>query len=497
MSEPNGVMMQYFHWYSAADGSLWREVAHNAKQLAALGITSLWLPPAYKAIDGANDVGYGTYDLFDLGEFDQKGSVRTKYGTRAEFLAACKAAQDAGLRIYADAVFNHKMGADAEEDVVATPFDPDDRTVPIGEPSTIRAWTHFTFPGRAGAYSTMQWHWRHFTAVDQNDGSGTTIHLFADKQFSGSVDDENGNYDYLMGCDLDVRHPEVRAELEHWGEWFVQTTGVDAFRFDAVKHVEAGFFRDWLQAVSARTGRPLFAVGEYWSYDIGTLVHFIQSTDRCVSLFDAPLHHNFHVAGSSGADYDLRHIFDNTLVQREPTLAVTMVDNHDSQPLQALESEVEPWFKPLAYALILLRRDGYPCVFHADYFGAEYSDNGSDGESYDITLAPHQFMVDRFLEARHEFSWGEQVDHFDEPRCIGWTRAGDEQHSGGLAVVMSNGDGAVKRMQVSRCNAPYRDITGHIPEPIVTDAEGYADFACTARQVSVWVPDGSTHDVEP
>ncbi len=497
MPETNGVMMQYFHWYSPADGSLWREVAHNARKLTALGITSLWLPPAYKACGGAEDVGYATYDLFDLGEFDQKGSVRTKYGTRDEFLAACKAAQLAGLRIYADAVFNHKLGGDQQEQVIAVPFDPEDRTVPIGEQVTIPVWTHFTFPGRGRVHSTMQWHARHFTAVDHDDGSGSKVYLLGDKEFAVGVDAEKGNFDYLMGCDLDVQHPEVRAELEHWGEWFVQTTGVDGFRFDAVKHVEAGFFRDWLRTVSARTGRTLFAVGEYWSYAVERLEQFIAATDRCLSLFDAPLHYNFHLASTTGPEYDLSRIFDDTLVQRDPVLAVTMVENHDSQPLQSLESVVEPWFKPLAYALILLRRDGYPCVFHADYFGAEYSDNGKDGETYDIQLAPHQFMVDRFLLARREFAWGEQVDYFDAPHCIGWTRAGDEQHPGGLAVVMSNGDAAVKRMQASGCNAPYRDITGHVASLMLTDGDGFAEFPCTAGQVSVWVPDSSTPHVAP
>ena len=27
------------------------------------------------------------------------------------------------------------------------------------------------------------------------------------------------------------------------------------------------------------------------------------------------------------------------------------------------------WFKPLAYALILLRKHGLPCVFYGDYYG--------------------------------------------------------------------------------------------------------------------------------
>ena len=88
----NGVMMQYFHWYNPADGLLWNEVRSRATELAAAGITGIWLPPAYKGTGGGYDVGYGVYDMYDLGEFDQKGSVRTKYGTREEYLAAVKVA---------------------------------------------------------------------------------------------------------------------------------------------------------------------------------------------------------------------------------------------------------------------------------------------------------------------------------------------------------------------------------------------------------------------
>ena len=49
------------------------------------GITDVWLPPAYKAASGKQDAGYGVYDLYDLGEFDQKGSIETKYGTKDEY----------------------------------------------------------------------------------------------------------------------------------------------------------------------------------------------------------------------------------------------------------------------------------------------------------------------------------------------------------------------------------------------------------------------------
>ena len=45
------------------------------------------------------------------------------------------------------------------------------------------------------------------------------------------------------------------------------------------------------------------------------------------------------------------------------------MDNHDTQRGQALESTIEEWFKPAAYALILLREAGLPCVFYGDYYG--------------------------------------------------------------------------------------------------------------------------------
>ncbi len=482
--------MQYFHWYIPPDGNLWNEFKDRVEQLASVGITSVWLPPAYKGKDGGYDVGYAVYDMFDLGEFDQKGSFRTKYGTKDEYVAAIEAAKDAGICIYADVVFNHKLGADEVEEVEATPLNPEDRNQPVGEYQTVKVWTKFTFPGRNGKYSHMEWRWWHFDAVDYNacNEEEKAIYLFKDKSFDDDVDLEKGVFDYLMGCDLDMEHPEVRDELKHWGEWYLDTTNIDGFRFDAVKHVKAGFFPEWLNHCRQYTGRQLFAVGEYWSYKIEALHHFIELTGGDMMLFDAPLHYNFSVASQRGKHYDLRQIFDNTLVQQQPALAVTLVENHDSQPLQALESVVEGWFKPLAYALILLRRDGYPCIFYADYYGAHYTDRGKDGKEYEIWLDSHQWLIDKFLYARRTYAYGEQYDYFDHPNTIGWTRLGDREHPDGMAVILSNGDIGIKFMEVGQPNRTYIDITEHICEPVSTNKDGWGEFRCNAGSVSVWVP---------
>ncbi len=489
MSDQNGVMMQYFHWYLPDDGSLWNQVAKQAEELAKIGVTSIWLPPAYKGTAGGMDVGYGIYDLFDLGEFDQKGSIRTKYGTKDEYIRAIKAAQKVGINVYADVVFNHKLGADREEEMEATPFNTENRNQAIGEYQHIKAWTHFTFEGRKGKYSTMEWHWWHFDAIDYNvyNEGEDAIYLLKGKSFDKDVDLEKGNFDYLMGCDLDMRNSEVQGELKYWGEWVYDTTHVDGFRFDAVKHVSAGFFPGWLEHVRHHAKRDLFAVGEYWSYEVETLNNFIAITEGKVDLFDAPLHLNFHLASQAGQDYDLSQIFDNTLVKDQPTLAVTFVDNHDSQPLQSLESIVEAWFKPLAYALILLRQEGYPCIFYGDYYGAHYKDWGKDGNEYEIWMESHQWVLDKFLFARQTYCYGDQLDYFDHPNTIGWTRLGDEEHSGGMAVVLSNGEDGRKWMNVGHPNSSYTDITEHVAEPVTTNDEGWAEFCCNGGSVSVWI----------
>ncbi len=490
MSDPNGVMLQFFHWYSAGDGAHWRNLAERAHDLAAAGFTSLWLPPAYKGAGGGFDTGYGAYDLFDLGEFDQKGSVRTKYGTKDEYLSAITAAQAAGMQVYADIVLSHKMGGDHEEEFKATPYDPENRTVPIGDLQVVKAWTHFDFPGRRGAHSTLEWHWWHFNAVDQNayDQESNAVYLFEGKTFQRDVDLEKGNFDYLMGCNLDIENPDVREELFHWGEWYLETTGVDGFRFDAVKHVGAWFFVQWLDHLRLHTDRELFAVGEYWSGNRAALQHFIETTGRRVMLFDAVLQFNFATASRSGAEYDLRTIFDDSLVQHDPFSAVTLVSNHDTQPLQALESPVEAWFKPLAYALILLREAGYPCVFLADYDGAEYTDIGRDGEQHDIVMPSHAWLIDRFLEARRRYAYGEQYDYFEDPHVIGWTRQGTDAQPGGMAVLLSNAGDAALRMQTPTQHARFRDLTEHVADVVEVDADGWGEFRCNAGSVSVWVP---------
>ncbi len=482
MAIENGVLFQYFHWHCKPDGRLWLEVVRNAESLQKIGITSIWLPPAYKGHSGVNDTGYGVYDLFDLGEFDQKGSVHTKYGTKQEFLDAVKAIRAAGMEAYADIVLNHRCGADETEIVDVVEVDMNDRTKTLPDSQhKAEVWTRFTFPGRAGKHSEFVWTHQHFTAVDHKVEGDTPdkLYLMAGKEFSGEVSKEHGNFDYLMGCDVDMYHPDVVAELRHWGRWFIDTADIDGFRLDAVKHIPASFYRDYINFLRAENGdRELLSIGEYWATDVADLHAYIEQTDGAIKLFDVPLHMTLSAASKAGKDFDMRTIFDGSLVAENPLMAVTFVDNHDTQPGQSLESWVDDWFKPMAYAAVLLRQGGYPVVFYGDYYGAT--------EEH-CKLTSHKQLLEVMLDARRKYNYGDQHDYLDHANCIAWLRTGDEAHPGKMVVILSNGDAGTKRINTFAKNAAFIDIAGHSDAVITTDDNAEADFTCPAGSLSIWV----------
>lgn len=208
--------------------------------------------------------------------------------------------------------------------------------------------------------------------------------------------------------------------------------------------------------------------------------------ENIISCFDAPLHYNFFKASEEGRAYDLSRILEGSFLEKKPALSVSFVENHDTQPLQSLESSVHTWFKPLAYAIILLLKDGYPCVFYPDLFGAEYSDV-KDGELIKIIL-PKIDVLPKLLKARQHFAYGEQVDYFDHPNCVAWARMGNKEKPG-CVVIISNGDKGYKEINLGKDDAHtvFKDFLGHRNDEITTDENGTGKFRVDGNSVSVWI----------
>ncbi|KAE8353175.1 glycoside hydrolase superfamily [Aspergillus coremiiformis] len=473
----NTLLLEAFEWHLPDDQGHWRRLRQGLSGWKEMGIDQIWIPPGCKAMNASGN-GYDIYDLYDLGEFDQKGSRATKWGSRRELEELVMDAQALDMGVYWDAVLNHKAGADYPERFEAVAVDPHRRNVAVSKPVEIAGWTGFDFAGRGDRYSAMKYHWSHFNGVDWDDARRENgIFRVADKTWASDVGQEHGNYDYLMFANLDYSHPAVREDVLRWGTWICQQLPLRGMRLDAAKHFSTAFQREFIAHVR-QTNPDLRVIGEYWSGDLTELLGYLKQMDYGVMAVDVPLVINLsRTSHTKGAD--LREIFTGTLVQSQPDHALTFVSNHDTVPGQMLETPVAPSFKPLAYALVLLRKEGHPCVFYGDLYGTlgdKPLPRACDGQLPILT------------RARKLYAYGEQQDYFDQANCIGFVRYGDARHSG-LACVLSNGTTAEKRMYVGRKHArqPWTDLL-HDRDSVVIDASGYGVFPVDGMSVSVWIP---------
>lgn len=283
-----------------------------------------------------------------------------------------------------------------------------------------------------------------------------------------------------MFADVDYSHPEVISDVTHWGEWVVKELGLKGFRLDAVQHFSERFTNEWVSNLDSKFGKGnIFLVGEYWSGNVKEMLEWLEEMHHHFTLYDSPLVYNFSRL-STAEKGDLRTVFDDTLVQKRPESAVTCVMNHDTQPGQTVATKVEGFFKPLAYALILLRDKGYPCVFYGDLYGMK-------GENPEEPSCGGKLA--NLVLARKLFAYGEQNDYFDEANCVGFVRRGTEDRKSGLACVMSNAEPGQIRMFVGKEHEgeTWTDVLGWQTEEVKIDGEGFGEFKCPGTSVAVWV----------
>lgn len=506
-NQDNITMFQAYEWDTDRDGQHWNRVANMATELSNLGISQVWLPPAYKGMYGVDDTGYNPYDLYDLGEFcgnTEQPILRTRYGTKDQYLNAIKQLQSKGIKVLADVVLNHKAGGEKPEEVVCTEVDANNRYKVKSTNTKILAYTKFNFDvygerSRNNTYSSFKWDASCFDGAnwdcnfgDAYNKSKNSIYLFNGKQWDNEVDPEFGNYDFLTHLDVDFDNQKVVDELTNWGEWYVNTTGIDGFRLDAVKHIKFDFFNKWVSDVSRRTGRDFDVVAEYLDGDVNVIDNYIQKTNHNFDVFDFPLWYRFRDA--SKGNFDLRGLFSGSLTEKDPDVAVMFVDNHDTQvgKERAIYS-VDQWFKAPAYASILTRQ-GKACVFYGDYNGTNEVAGGYEGTCKSI-----KNELEPLLYARKNYAYGEQVDYFQNPDYIGWVRKGDYAHEGsGLATLIAdNNYGGSITMNVGSQHAgeTWYDMTGDVKETVKIDNNGYGTFSVKGKKngkcYSVWVRDNS------
>ena len=329
-----GVLMQAFYWdCPKVDGqefAWWNFVATKLDELRKAGFTSLWLPPASKAANnGGMSMGYDVYDYYDLGKHDQKGSVKTWFGSEEELRRLIHAAHEKKMTVYADLVLNHNNGADEQED---NPIIQQKRWTKFTPKSNIftRDWTCFN----PSPYMEMD--------------------------------------DVTFGDMPDLCHinPRVSTGILNHAKWMVEEIGFDGFRYDFVKGFGAWIVRAIHDRQYKRDNKKvdIFGVGECWAGDdfIDSWLDSVNKwADNRVGAFDFPLRYRLKdLCDQPG--FSLRTLaYDGVLMKDRPFEAVTFVDNHDFRGGDSPPEIVND--KMLAYAYILTH-EGYPCVYWMDYF---------------------------------------------------------------------------------------------------------------------------------
>lgn len=191
------IILQYFE-------TPWAEVEARMPEIASAGYDALWLPPPTKGSEGTRDVGFAVFDRFDLGDGDadgapQRGTVPTRYGTKAELISLVETAHRFGVRVYFDVVMNHNGNPNGIENTGVS-LDPVELN---GFPGTS-LWDYHVVPavqqsncaGQSGcAFCARQPGMR---ATDDYDGAA-----FGGKQWTALNDD--GSYVNATGSEVCMR----------------------------------------------------------------------------------------------------------------------------------------------------------------------------------------------------------------------------------------------------------------------------------------------------
>ncbi len=257
------VILQYFN-------TSWDELAYKMPELAEVGYGAIWLPPPTKGSGGLS-VGYDLVDPFDLGGKDQRGTVRTRYGTDADLLRLIETAHRFGIRVYVDNIMNHRAfdvpGYNENTAIDVYPgMVPEDFHLRVTEDGFYRKWDNVANWG-----DTWQIQYRNFSDLIDiaqespvNGNFGTTEGSSIPKITFVRHPNNPEYYCYMPSATgavyigfgttnitatmltnsanawlykEDVGGYLIRAE-----RWLVDHTKIDGLRLDAVKHVPDYFF---------------------------------------------------------------------------------------------------------------------------------------------------------------------------------------------------------------------------------------------------------------
>lgn len=390
------VILQAFWWdyyHSNSNYALkWANyLADLAPRLKAMGIDAVWIPPITK--DNARNVGYSVFDHYDLGDKFQKGSLGTRMGDKDELLRMIAIMHANGIEVIQDVVLNHIDNAGSAngsggQDAFANSNYSDGTTsgyknfryVSYATPATDESATNYL--NRSG-----RWH-KNWTNFYPNQFNGCCTNDINSVLFGPDISFESNAFggSSCTGCFNPAQSSNyMRDNARNWLIWCKKQTGMDGYRFDAVKHFPAYVVEDLLYNTQANAGwanggSDMFAVGE-WVGGSGDLDNWCNATQNRSGTFDFSLRNGLNNIINGNGNFDMGSLPGYQQGNRGRT--VPFVNNHDTFRPQLdangnyvgwnTGSELAPHIDPfngrlsLVYAM-MMAVDGSPQIFFEDLF---------------------------------------------------------------------------------------------------------------------------------
>ncbi|MBE2281296.1 MAG: T9SS type A sorting domain-containing protein [Ignavibacteriaceae bacterium] len=349
------VFLQGFYWNSPPGGTWYDSLRAMVPRLASAGFSAVWFPSPAKGAGGGMSMGYDPYDHFDFGEFNQKGSRETRFGSKQELVNTIRTFHEAGIQVWADAVLRHMMGGELETNYECRPVYNGNYIV------SDSAYLIFQYPNGSGRFRK-----------DASSFYPNSVNCWVDPLFVQT------DPLFRFGEWLDHNKTSIRDSLIVWGQYLRNELGFDGFRLDAVKSVSPVFMAQWLN--SSNPGG--YAVAELWgsTSEIGNWLQIAKYQNNAnVAMFDFPLRYTLkEMCNNTSGSFNMNNLDGAGLVNTgfSGFDVSTFVENHDFDRIGwdgQIDNGHDPILtdKQLAYAYILFS-EGRPSVFFKDYVDYGY-----------------------------------------------------------------------------------------------------------------------------
>lgn len=421
----SGVMMQAFYWDVEPRHEWWTNLSSKVENWANAGIDRIWLPPASKGQSGGYSMGYDPSDYFDFGEYDQHGTVETRFGSREELEILIQKAHDKGLEVIADLVLNHNSGGGLEYN-------------PYREKET-------------------------YTLFNEDNGNASGMF---NRNYEDFYPNSVSQYDEgsLFYPEQNLDHHRERVQKWLWkdensvAKYYQNIMEFDGWRFDYVQGFEPWIIKEWMAEVGG------FAVAENWTGNSNELAEYVEATG--VAAFDFAAFYKMEEAFDRHED--LTYLERDMLRKTYPELAVTFVANHDTEKEEHEDNRIATENKMKSYAYILTH-DGYPTIFYSDYENEEF-----------------QEQLNQLILIHNTIATGDVEVLFVDNNEYIMKRKGSGNNPGLILYISTNNSTKRRSIDTNWNSTKLMDYSHNTDYSPTTDESGKVTIEAPANGFSVW-----------